>query len=176
MFRKLNLFVIGALLGAVVFITPATSALADDNCGMTVERVYRWCEYYDWQTQSMEQREGFCQNGDDLVLNLVISPGCWLESGVVTVTALHPDYAYNMSWLARPRYLRFTNLEPKYVRVKLKGIYLYTDNEESSWSSIPVQIVPVSSQNAAIVDEVLHWVGWQAEFINAGGDGGGGKG
>lgn len=180
------------MLALVLMIMMAALAIAArpakaQGCGITTQAFGFRCEYRPggYYDSPMVVRDGVCQNNDVLVLQLWLTPGCWNETGFVTATASNPDENYDITWLARPRFVAFNKMNVKYVEVRLKGIYLWstpstppTDGGKGSagtatgptgegdfYKMVQVQVTPVSAQGANIIEDTVVSVPWQPTVI-----------
>lgn len=155
-----------ALVVALSFPSPAS---AQDD-GVLVDQAWYYCEYREWPSNEVQYRYGTCENGDTIVVSTWLVPGNYFQTAVVMATAMNQD-ASNVAWLERPKFVRFLGRAAKFVRVKLRGIHLWTNDPAKVEQTIYVQVTPVSTQNATISDEVLLSISWRAGFYVDDGEG-----
>jgi hypothetical protein len=144
------------------------TATAAENCGITVDTVFAFCEYYAYPGAPISQRQFLepCYNTDrDLYLKLYLSPGCSGEAGFVTVTIAKPS-GQNISVLRRPKRVSFSKMAQKVVTIRLKGTKLLVGPSEDLRENLKLKITPVSATDAIIAERAVYDLLWQGERSN----------
>jgi len=155
----------GILLTALVAITLVAPqiALAQDDCGV---RVVSSGSYYHCEQEANDDMVySDCANGAEWVASLKLRSKCyWDETAVIMVTAYHPVYKYDMALNRRPTLVQFNGKKFQRIEIRLEDIYLFTTGDARM--AFQVQVTPVSTHSATILNDWRPYVGWNAEVLS----------
>jgi len=162
----------GMLLVALVAIGAFAPAPAQaQNCGIYIENVWVQPEYRSIDDNGKPVwlwRDGPGVNGDDTILSIDINSLCYFDTGNIGAVAVNPDHNYDMTWVTRPRYVRFGAPSTQTVRIRLRNIFLWSNTEPDTIKYVPIWISVFSARPADILSTELVQIPWWQQYYDSG--------